>query len=285
MTKKYGFVTMFLLKRQEKTIMQYFDLQHMTVRKILSFQKIDLSAGTELLRARRTNCALSMKCAGRTTYWCGSRQYEANTGNVLFVPNGSEYRFRVEEVGPCLMVEFDTAEDFTSPDIHPISVTNIHSLQTIFERAVNLWMFRKPAYVHRCMAELYNILAFLEEQQNISYQNQHCYSMIRSSLAYLEAHCQDPMLSVNSLAEIAGISEIYFRKIFTALYGTSPARYIRTIRIEKAKTYLLDREMRVTDVAEAVGFSNLYHFSRTFKHMVGVSPTEYVSKIHSEGIL
>ncbi len=265
--------------------MQCLDLQHMTVRNIISFHKIDLSAGTDLLRPRRTNCALSMKCTGRTTYICSGRQYEANAGNVLFVPKGSEYRFRVEEPGPCLMVEFDTSEDIVSSDIYPIPVTNIHPLQTMFERAVNLWMFRKPAYVHRCMAEMYNILAFLEEQQNISYQNQHCYSIIQPSLAYLESNYHDPMLSANRLAEIAGISEIYFRKIFTSLYGTSPAKYIRSIRIEKAKNCLLDKGMSVTDVADAVGFSNLYHFSRTFKHVVGVSPTEYISRIHREGIL
>ena len=265
--------------------MQCLDLQHITVRQILGFHKIDLSECSDLVRPRRTSSAFSLKCTGRTSYFCNGRQYEAGAWNVLFVPKGSEYRFRVEEAGPCLMVEFDTAEDFTSPDIYPIPVTNIHPLQTIFERAANLWMFRKPAYAHRCMAELYSILAYLEEQQNISYQNQHCYSIIQPSLAYLEAHCQDPTLSVSSLAEMAGISEIYFRKIFTSLYSTSPARYIRTIRIEKAKNYLLDREMSVTDVAEAVGFSNLYHFSRTFKHVVGVSPTEYVSRIRSEGIL
>ncbi len=266
-------------------MLQNPDLQHMMVRNIISFQKIDLSVGSDLLRPRRTNCALSMKCAGRTTYFCSGRQHEANAGNVMFVPKGSEYRFRVEEAGPCLMVEFDTAEELTSSDIYPIPVTNIHPLQTMFERAANLWMFRKPAYAHRCMAELYNILAYLEEQQNISYQNQHCYSIIQPSLAYLESHYHDPMLSVSRLAEIAGISEIYFRKIFTSLYGTSPARYIRTIRIEKAKNCLLDKEMSVTDVAEAVGFSNLYHFSRTFKHVAGLSPTEYINKIHREGIL
>ena len=265
--------------------MQYPDLQHMTVRSILSFQKIDLSEGTELQRPRRTNCALSIKCAGRTTYLCGSRRYEANSGNVMFVPKGSEYSFRVEKTGPCLIVEFDTVEEIVSSDIYPIPVTNNHSLQTMFERAANLWMFRKPAYAHRCMAEMYTILAFLEEQRNISYQNQHCYAIIQPSLVYLESQYHDPTLSVSQLADISGISEIYYRKIFTSLYGTSPARYIRSIRIEKAKNCLLDKEMSVTDVAEAVGFSNLYHFSRTFKHMVGISPTEYINKIHSEGIL
>ena len=51
--------------------------------------------------------------------------------------------------------------------------------------------------------------------------------------------------------------------------------YVSRVRIEKAKHMLLNPNLRVSEIAFAVGFQSLTHFNRVFKNIVGESPTEY----------
>jgi AraC-like DNA-binding protein len=51
--------------------------------------------------------------------------------------------------------------------------------------------------------------------------------------------------------------------------------YLRGVRVRRAKALLADRHLRITEVAYGVGFSDLSHFDRTFRKIVGLSPSEY----------
>ncbi len=260
-------------------------LSNITISSVIDFKRVDYPAGVEQVRTDRTSCALTLKCAGETSYLCGGKKYLSSPNSVIFVPKGTSYSFHVNAPGLCLISEFDIANEFEFSGIMTFPVTACAPIRSCYERAANYWLFRKPAYYHRCVIELYNMLTLIEEQQIVSYQSQHSLATIRPAIAHLEANCSDPNLSTADLAAISGISEVYFRKIFTALYGVSPAKYIRTVRIEKAKNLLIDESVSVSEAAELSGFVNLYHFSRTFRNVVGLSPTEYRNKVRSEGLL
>jgi AraC-like DNA-binding protein len=54
--------------------------------------------------------------------------------------------------------------------------------------------------------------------------------------------------------------------------------YLARLRIEKAKTLLLDRNRRISEIAYDVGFQSLTHFNRVFKAITGQSPSDYRKK-------
>jgi AraC-like DNA-binding protein len=84
----------------------------------------------------------------------------------------------------------------------------------------------------------------------------------------------DP-LDVPSLARIAHVSEAHFIRTFRATFGETPHRYLQRRRVERAM-YLLGQGGRdVTDICLDVGFASLGTFSRTFREIVGESPTNY----------
>ena len=58
-------------------------------------------------------------------------------------------------------------------------------------------------------------------------------------------------------------------------------KYVQIKRIEKAQDMLKSEFNTITNISEATGFNNIYHFSRTFKKITGYSPSEY-SKYHIE---
>ena len=82
-------------------------------------------------------------------------------------------------------------------------------------------------------------------------------------------------LDVPSLASIACVSEAHFIRTFRATFGETPHRYLQRRRVERAMFMLREGDRSVTDVCLDVGFNSLGTFSRTFKEIVGVSPSAY----------
>src|SRR6266545_7496763 len=82
-------------------------------------------------------------------------------------------------------------------------------------------------------------------------------------------------LDVPALARIALVSEAHFIRTFRATFGETPHRYLQRRRVERAMALLRGTDRSVTDICFAVGFSSLGTFSRTFREIVGQSPSVF----------
>jgi serine phosphatase RsbU (regulator of sigma subunit)/AraC-like DNA-binding protein len=82
-------------------------------------------------------------------------------------------------------------------------------------------------------------------------------------------------LSLDEMAESAGLSTGYFSQMFRKSTGETPHQFVLRLRVERAKEMLRVSDGRVLDVAVACGFKTQQHFARVFRRMCGVSPTEY----------
>ncbi|MDI5930237.1 helix-turn-helix domain-containing protein [Rhizobium leguminosarum] len=82
-------------------------------------------------------------------------------------------------------------------------------------------------------------------------------------------------LSLGQLAALAGLSVPHFCRAFRQTLGCPPYTFIIRRRVERAKEYLRQSSMTVTDVALVCGFSSSSHFSNVFRREVGTTPGEY----------
>jgi len=82
-------------------------------------------------------------------------------------------------------------------------------------------------------------------------------------------------LDVRAVAAAAHLSGAYFTRSFRAAFGETPHRYLQRRRVERAMFLLRETERSVTDICFDVGFTSLGTFSRTFRDIVGESPTDY----------
>jgi AraC-like DNA-binding protein len=82
-------------------------------------------------------------------------------------------------------------------------------------------------------------------------------------------------LDVRAVAAVAHISPAHFSRCFRAVFGESPHRYLRRRRVERSMFLLRESDRTVTDICFDVGFSSLGTFSRTFKEIVGQTPSTY----------
>lgn len=82
-------------------------------------------------------------------------------------------------------------------------------------------------------------------------------------------------LDVASVAAVAHVSQAHFIRSFRTVFGETPHRYLQRRRVERSMFLLRETDRRVTDICLDVGFSSLGTFSRTFRDIVGESPTHY----------
>ncbi len=82
-------------------------------------------------------------------------------------------------------------------------------------------------------------------------------------------------LRLSDLAEIAETSLFHFARLFHDCMGVPPHRYLTELRIEKSKALLRSPRRNMGQIASAAGFASASHFAKTFRRVVGVSPTSW----------
>jgi AraC family transcriptional regulator len=81
-------------------------------------------------------------------------------------------------------------------------------------------------------------------------------------------------LTIADLAQAAGMSRYHFSRRFRAELGVSPYRFVQQVRIQRARELLRSQQRSVTQVALAVGFTDLARFAIAFRAQVGMLPSE-----------
>jgi AraC-like DNA-binding protein len=82
-------------------------------------------------------------------------------------------------------------------------------------------------------------------------------------------------LDVPAVAAVAHISEAHFIRSFRAAFGETPHRYLQRRRVERSMFLLRETDRSVTDICFDVGFMSLGTFSRTFREIIGQTPSSY----------
>ena len=82
-------------------------------------------------------------------------------------------------------------------------------------------------------------------------------------------------LSVAELAQVVGMSQYYFSKLFKMSTGTTPHQYVMRQRVERAQEQLRESRTALAEVATLVGFETQSHFTSVFRRLVGATPKHY----------
>jgi AraC-like DNA-binding protein/ligand-binding sensor protein len=104
--------------------------------------------------------------------------------------------------------------------------------------------------------------------------------LVQKARAYIEAHKMESF-SLSDVATAAGASVFHFCKVFHKATGLKFTDYVARVRLEDARTQLLNQNRRISEIAYDVGFQSLTQFNRTFKRVFGQSPTEFRAKLAS----
>jgi AraC-like DNA-binding protein/ligand-binding sensor protein len=98
--------------------------------------------------------------------------------------------------------------------------------------------------------------------------------LVQKAREYIDKHKVEA-LSLAAVAKAAGASVFHFCKVFRKTTGLKFTDYVARLRLEDARTQLLNPNRRISEVAYDVGFQSLTQFNRMFKRVFGQSPTAF----------
>ena len=99
--------------------------------------------------------------------------------------------------------------------------------------------------------------------------------LVKAALAYMKEHCTEQHLSLGEVADHVYVSQWHLSKLLNRETDQSFFDLLGSMRIAKAKKLLADPALRIHEIAEMAGFSDVAHFSRSFKKIAGCTPGEY----------
>jgi len=101
---------------------------------------------------------------------------------------------------------------------------------------------------------------------------------IQSSIAKAKSiaqHTFNKQLTASDMAKQVNMSLSYFSQCFKQIVGQTYTDYLRDIRMEKAKSYLMNTTKTIQWIAEEVGYTDEKYFSRLFKEHIGLLPSDF----------
>ena len=102
--------------------------------------------------------------------------------------------------------------------------------------------------------------------------------IIRRAQQYISSHIREK-LSVPMVARMVDVSPSYLTALFHKYLQISPGEYIRRIKLQESKQMIREDNMNFTEIAAALQYSTVHHFSRQFKEKFGITPTEYAKSV------
>lgn len=250
--------------------MQNAQLSKLIITRVVSTNRINAKTNTKTLRTNRNCWGIAMKQSGSTDYTCGGVQTVSTPNRIVILPKGVDYTW-ISHGGSCFMIEFEA--DTTCSQLFSFGVKDNSKLVSLFHRIEHNLLTKQPFYEMKCINDVYGILLSLAETG--SYMPTEKQMRIQRSVEYLLAHYGDPGISNQLLSEKSGLSEVYFRKLFTELHGCPPMEFLQNLRLNKAAELLSSDHNSVETIATSVGYNSVYHFSKMFKKHFGISPSQF----------
>lgn len=121
------------------------------------------------------------------------------------------------------------------------------------------------------------LLVISREQQRLVSENsrEKADPLIARAHTFMDLHAFESEWNMQSLAENLGISSSQLTRRFQNAYSISPIEYITTLRLQKARTLLVDTDHTVDHIAELCGYQNGFYLSRIFSAKLKIGPSAY----------
>ena len=148
------------------------------------------------------------------------------------------------------------------------------TLRSCFSDIETSWRKKEPEHLALCKSKFYLAIATMIRHKLV-YSGSSAYNKIREAVLYLHEHYLDRNFKIEELSRLSDMSPRYFEMLFAGEFKISPKEYVTHLKLELAKELLLNEKNTVTSIAEHLGYSDIYHFSKTFTQKIGQSPTEY----------
>lgn len=217
----------------------------------------------------------------------GKAEIEANgkitavtPGMVLGMPVGVPFRYRNRGVirYHWFAIPHFWSAILGSPDqVHWLAWGYDAELEARFTDIRETLILGKPGYPLQAVGLFYELMARVMERQRPSVAHNSIYpEAVRSALVYLREN-KTTAYDAAATATAVGLSQSHLRALFEKWVGESPQQFHTRCRIDEARRLLNQNNLTISEIALRLGFHDPRYFSRVFKQVTGMPPSQYAA--------
>lgn len=247
------------------------------INKVYSFTNNYTKEGYKGNRINRGNSALIIKYEGETCYLNNGKKIFSNKEQIVLLPKGCSYKWECVKKGHFLSIEFSS--NLVGKDIMTIKYPYFEKIFKYYlsysRDLITNYSAKEFIKIKYAYEVFYQIIEYLET--NIYFEKK-TKTIIYDVLEYINLNYGQKFTN-ESLASKTNYGVSHFRKVFKDVVGLSPLQYVNKVKMEKAKELLYGDFNKINDVADILGFENVYYFSNSFKKYYGLSPINYKKRL------
>lgn len=248
-------------------------------------------------------------CQGRGIHFINKQEFKIIKGDIFVIPPYVPHYIKSDEDSSIQIFEFEFVPEFVNQNFQ--SIENVKAffdfayiepflveenkvkprlnlvgkiqieVENLLNEVLSEYQERKPGFLLVIKSLLLKLLVMVGREFTREIENSESRSVfdrhrdsIFGAIRYLDEHYNEN-LSVEEVAKKFMLSQSYFSYLFKSITSKTFTEYVNDIRISKAMELLRNTDERVLDICYEVGFRNVNHFNRLFRHKTGVSPLMY----------
>ncbi len=205
---------------------------------------------------------------------------------VIYGPDQWHMQYADVDMSPSFItITFDLTGDYPAELINhrfPIPQTAVPILQRMLREMDRMDPYSSDMILCLLQSLLLELLrdqecpagAKLRTTNAVNSENE----IIRRAQQYISEHVREK-LTVPAVARHVDVSPSYLTALFRKNLQISPGEYVRRIKLQESKQMIREDNMNFTEIAAALQYSTVHHFSRQFKDKFGITPTEYAKSV------
>ncbi|PCJ62297.1 MAG: hypothetical protein COA79_04335 [Planctomycetota bacterium] len=218
----------------------------------------------------------------------GSESWTIEPGSVIVLPHDTAYEFGVQKMGERLEGKWIAfAGEWVDGLWYILGLTDVHhvanagSISLLLNDIIKIAVNQGDQGAHECTALLWCLLAELEKiNNNVTGFKSSPKDWIVMAQEYAENNLHKN-IGLEDLARAVNKSSYHFARKFKDRTGFSPISFLRTLRLNKAKEFLIQSDFNINEIGQRVGYPSPQHFSQVFKREIGMSPRAYAKQYAS----
>ncbi|MBQ7097075.1 MAG: AraC family transcriptional regulator [Clostridia bacterium] len=219
--------------------------------------------------AMRTHWLIHFVVSGFGFFRIEDREYHVSPGEMFVIPSFVEAYYEADSENPWSYIWIG----FTTPDKPPIALDDV----ICCPEALNIFNAMKTcevmntginAFLSARLWDLFYLLISKSAPQP---------NYVERALDYIHSEYTKD-ITVDQIAHFLNISRVYLSTIFKEKMGISPKQYLLNYRMNIATIMMSNHPTSISIIANSVGYSDIYNFSKMFKRHYGVSPKKYIEQ-------
>jgi len=246
---------------------------------LVRVESVTLQENHQISRQQQWDAFCYVLSGGCDLHTADGKTFVQQAGDVQYFPLHAKYTMDIHSCGFSYIVCDFTCANEPPRQYFSFRAKTPQKYEKLFQKLLTSFTSDDPFSKATSYSLLYQIYAQIIHDRNIFYLSAASRQTIDAACSYILTHLSDPALSAFQVAQHLRVSDGHLRRLFRQKFGIPTTKYIVEARMKKAERLLAIKGMKISEVAQKVGYNSSSYFCSVFHATMGITPVCYKKEL------